>query len=336
MIRRHKLKSHETNYNYIFFDSVRDLNSFVNNETLRLNTSNSQTWQHIQHQTRDNIQSGNDWYGTPPVNGIEELEKHTSFLGIHLLKVIQPKIKKYLERYLTFVDQELMPKPKVAYNALGLGVFSFDRAAMGLHKIQNPDLRTPLHTTVSQLRIELGKNKMKTTVKEVFAYFKDRNVSYPSLRLYLQAGANAHVKGDQLLYAGLACSELVEFLEERGIAVEVSVLLGTSFSRQVSMAVIRVKRFQDRCDKNQLLLMSSDPRYFRYRGFKALIALANHFDLNIPTSLGSITPDMGKHFVESLQDKAFVFEQSYSLEAATKEVGRIIETYQKHRHAKAA
>ena len=141
------------------------------------------------------------------------------------------------------------------------------------------------------------------------------------------AGGNANVKGNEMLYVGLACSELIEFLELRGVAVEVNILLGTSFAEQVSMAVIRVKRFQDQADKNQLLLMSSDPRYFRYRGFKSLVALSNHFQLNIPSSLGRITEDMGNQFVCAYDHTGFVFEQSYSLEGAAKEVKRIIKTY---------
>jgi len=108
-----------------------------------------------------------------------------------------------------------------------------------------------------------------------------------------------------------------------------NVLLGTAHSDQISMGIIKVKRFEDRLDKNQLLLLSSDPRYFRYRGFKALIALTNYFGLTIPTSLGRISEDMGKGFVTAQQGKGFVFEQSYSLESAAKEVRTIIENYKK-------
>ena len=83
--------------------------------------------------------------------------------------------------------------------------------------------------------------------------------------------------------------------------------------------------------------MSSDPRYFRFRGFKALIALSNHFGLTIPSGLGSLTESMGKEFVTVLGGDGFVFEQSYSLESAAKEVTRIVETYnQRMKDAKAA
>jgi hypothetical protein len=258
---------------------------------------------------------------------LEELESHHTFLGMHLVNEIQPKIREHLSRYLNYLDSEVMPKPKIAYNDRGLGIFSFERAAMGLYKLARINLNTPLDKANTQLKVELGKTNLQTGVKEVYAYFRDRNGSYPSIRLYLMAGANAYVNGNEMLYVGLACNELVEFLELRGVAVEVNALLGTSFDGQVCMSVIRVKRFQDKPDKNQCLLMSSDPRYFRYRGFKALIAMSNYFDLTIPSSLGSIVPSMGNEFVQATDSIGFVFEQSYSLDAAAQEVTRIIETY---------
>ena len=93
------------------------------------------------------------------------------------------------------------------------------------------------------------------------------------------------------------------------------------------MACVRVKRFQDRLDKNQLLLISSDPRYFRYRGFKSLVALSNYFGLTIPSGLGSITAQMGTAFAKAINPKGFVFEQSYAMETAVREVTQIIDNY---------
>ena len=107
---------------------------------------------------------------------------------------------------------------------------------------------------------------------------------------------------------------------------------GRSLRAAVCIAAVRVKRFQDRIDKNLLLLLSSDPRYFRYRGFKALIALSNYFGLDIPKGLGRLEKNMGNQFVRALDAKAFVFEQSYSLDHAAREVKRIIETYQNRRN----
>ncbi len=325
--KKHHIKSESNSYHYLLFDSVGSFTAFVDAETEKLTTANAARWKSVLHQTQQHVEKGSDWYGTPPASSIPELEQHHSFLGMQLLKKLQPKIKNYLHPYLEHLNAHVIPKPKIAYNDRGLGMFSFERAAMGLFRLGSINLKTPLERTTTQLHIELGKTR--TTTKKVYAFFKDKKTAYPSLQLYLMAGANANIKGNEMLYAGLACSELVEFLEARGVAVAVSVLMGTSFENRVVMGVVCVKRFQDKMDKNQLLLLSCDPRYFRFRGFKSLIALSNYFGYTIPSGLGKITTNMGTDFVKALQKKGFVFEQSYSLEAATKEVTRIINTYKK-------
>ncbi len=325
--QKHIAQSNSGKYNYLLFDSVFAFNAFVDHEIQQLSTTNASRWNNVVQSTSQNLNSGTDWYGTPTPKDVKELEEHRTFLGMKLAQKIQPQIKDKLATYLDYLQDSVLPKPKMAYNDRGLGVFSFERAAMAMYKDFPVNRQTPVSTAVSQMNIELRNHQISTSVKSVYAYFQDKQMSYPSMQLYIMAGANANVQGDQLLYVGLACAELVDFLELRGISVEVNVLLGTSFSNQVAMACIRVKSFQDRLDKNQLLLISSDPRYFRYRGFKSLVALNNYFGLTIPSGLGSITAQMGTAFAKAINPKGFVFEQSYAMETAVKEVTQIIENY---------
>jgi len=325
--QKHIAQSDSGKYNYLLFDGVFAFNAFVDHEIQQLSSTNASRWNNVVQSTSQNLNSGTDWYGTPTPKDVKELEEHRTFLGMKLAQKIQPQIKDKLATYLDYLQDSVLPKPKMAYNDRGLGVFSFERAAMAMYKDFPVNTQTPVRTAVSQMNIELRNHQISTSVKSVYAYFQDKQMSYPSMQLYIMAGANANVKGDQLLYVGLACAELVDFLELRGISVEVNVLLGTSFSNQVAMACVRVKRFQDRLDKNQLLLISSDPRYFRYRGFKSLVALSNYFGLTIPSGLGSITAQMGTAFAKAINPKGFVFEQSYAMETAVKEVTQIIENY---------
>jgi hypothetical protein len=325
--KQHTLKSPDGKYNYLLFDSVFAFNGFVDDETKNLSSANQSRWDFIEESTASQIQSGTDWYGTPTPKNVNELNEHRTFLGMPLVEKIQPKIKEKLTHYLQYLNDSVMPKPKMAYNDRGLGVFSFERAAMGMYQQFPINTTSPINTSVSQMNIELGNKTVLTSVKSVFAYFKDKQMSYPSLQLYIMAGANANVKGNDLLYVGLACSELVEFMELRGVSVEVNVMLGTSFNNQVTMGCVRVKRFQDKLDKNQLLLMSSDPRYFRFRGFKSLVAMSNYFGLTIPSGLGTISASMGTAFAKAINPKGFVFEQSYSMDSAVKEVSQIITNY---------
>ncbi|WP_346881279.1 hypothetical protein [uncultured Algibacter sp.] len=325
--QKHTIQTPQIKYNYLLFDSVFAFNDFVDEETSLLSKGNSARWNHVKNGTKIQLRKGTDWYGTPSPKSIDELEAHRTFLGMSLVESIQPKIKKSLATYLEHLENNVLPKPKIAYNDRGLGIFSFERATMALYKKFPLNTQTPIHTAVSQMNIELRNHQIQTSVKNVYAYFQNKQSSYPSMQLYIMSGANADVKGNELLYVGLACAELVEFLELRGIAVEVNVMLGTSFDNQVNMAQIRVKRFQDRLDKNQLLLISSDPRYFRYRGFKGLVAICNYFGLTIPSGLGRITNSMGNSFVKNTNRNGFVFEQSYSMDSAVKEVSQIILNY---------
>lgn len=327
--KQHKLVAGSIPYNHLFFDSVLSFNEFVDDEMKKLSAGNSEVWEGTLKSTKENIQAESDWYGSPIPAGIGDLENHKKFLGMHLLKSVQEKIQQHLARYLEYINSEILPKRKLAYNDKGLGLFSFDRAGIALLKAHKINLDTPTDEMITKLKIELGKTCIRTRMKEVYAYFQNKNVSYPSIRLYVMAGANANIKGNEILYVGIACSELVEFLEARGVPVEVNVMLGSEFNRQVTLGVVRVKRFDQKPDRNQLLLLCSDPRYFRYRGFKGIIALANYFDFVIPSSLGRVFANMGNAFVESLGENGFVFEQSYSLERSSNEVTRIIETYAK-------
>lgn len=334
----HIIKTGNHAYRYLRYDSIDSFHDFVNGRIKALSTKNRETWQNRLHAAQHRINTGADFYGTPPPTHLDELENHDRFLGMHLLKALQPKIKKHLHRYLTHVTQKLLPRPRIAYTDKGTGMFSFDRAAIGLHRTHRIDTSSPIHTHISQLRIALEKYSYTTGVKKVYAYFKDQPIAYPTVRIYLKAGGNAKVKGDDLLYTGLGCSEVARFMEQHGIAVEVNVLVGSTFQHTTIMGIIPVKRFGDPLDHNLLLLLSSDPRYFRFRGFKALIAQADFFKLKIPESLGSTHPKMAEQFIDVLGNDGFVFEHSYSLEDAANEVKRIIDTYHQHltTHGKAA
>lgn len=326
--KKHSTLQAEKRFNYLLFDSLIAFQGFVNHQLSQLRPKNAENLKDLQLGTQGQIAKQSDWYGLPVPKAMDELETHDQFLGMPLLEQLRPKIKKYLTPFLQYLDTQVMPKPKIAYNDRGIGMFSFDRAAMGLYHMSKINLSTPLEQTASQINIELGRDALRTHIKKLYAYFENKATVYPAMSIYLVAGANAKVAGHDMLYVGLACAELVDFLEARGVPVEVQVLLGSAFNEQVAMAAIPVKRFEDNLNKNLLLLLSSDPRYFRYNGFKALIAMSNYWGMDIPKGLGRLEPDMGKQWIKTQDTMRFVFEQSYSMESAAQEIIRIIETYQ--------
>ncbi len=328
-LKKHTIQEKHGVSHYLVFDSVKDFHAFTNSEVFNFSKNNKDVWNTIKQTAIKRINSNSNWYGSPIPKSVKELEKHTDFLGMHLIENVRNKLKDKLDLFLEKVSQNQLPISQLSYNDKGLGVFSFDRAAMGLAKDYKIDISTQIDSKISKMRVELDKTVYKTSVRKAYASFEKKDHALPSIQLYILAGANANLKGEQILYVGLACNELVNFLEARNIPVEVNVLIGTNFSDKTLMNIIRVKRFQDSLDNNQLLLLAADPRYFRHRGFKSLISAANSFDLEIPQDLGGIKGDMGKNFVKEINSNGFVFEQSYSIDQVVNEVSQILMNYMK-------
>jgi len=327
-----KLNTHSVNtngltYNVAYFENAVCYRQFVDEEMGRLLAYNQESWKDVQQKAINRIRERASWFGTPPPESLKALEEHKAFLGMALMEKIRPRVRQYLDKFLSMANDKAIPKPKIAYNDRGLGVFSFDRAAMALFEHYKVDRASGIGTTVSQLNIELQQPSHATSVKKVFAFFENKNTSYPSIQLYFLAGANSDVQGDSMLYVGIAGAELIAFLEARGVAVEVNVIIGTQVGQTVNASVVCLKRYEHSADLNQLLLHCSDPRFFRFRGFKGLVAISNYFNTEIPPSLGRIEPAMGRQIAALTSADAFVFEQSYSLESASQEVLRIINEF---------
>ncbi|WP_281989744.1 hypothetical protein [Aquimarina aggregata] len=315
---------------YSVFDSVLSFHAFVDGQIPKLNQHNSKAFKGINDWVSWHIRANSKMYGFPIPSNVEELNNHKMFRGMDLLKKIQPKIKSKLHSFLNMGSSKTIRKPKLRFNDKGIGVFSFDMASIGLfHRI--PRLgseESPLEQTIGKLKIALQVDDIGSSAKKVFAHFEQKKGTYPALEVYVTAGGNAKIEGDALMYVGIACSELVDYMEARGIPVAINVVIATSFDTQIIAGIIRLKHFEDRLDKNQLLLLTSDPRYYRYRGFKALVSLGDYFGIDLPVGLGTYFEGMDQHIVDTITGgQGISFGQSYSIEDAVKEIISIIASY---------
>jgi len=297
---------------YSLFDSPGAFHRFVKEQSTDFSTTHQKRWQAIVQRASERLDEDTHWYGLPQPQSVSELEGHHHFEKLALLQNASQKLQQKLEKALLALKDQVLQKSVLDYNDRGLGVFSFDRAAMGLYTIPFEKTNHSLLRTHQQLQITLGVDKA-TSVKKCYAYFKNKTRQYPAITINVLAGGNARVSGEGLYYPALGVAVLSEFLENLGVPVAIQVLIGTRFKGQGIAGVIRVKRFADALDRNQLLLMGSDPKYYRYQGFKGLIALADHFKLTIPQGLGSIPKAFAHQITELLDSKAMVFEQSYTL-----------------------
>lgn len=329
-----KIHSIDSNEGYVItysiFDSVLSFHAFVDERIPKLNQHNFKVFKGINDWVSWHLRANSRMYGVPIPSSVEELNNHKMFGGMHLLDKIQPKIKSKLHSFLHMGDSKSIAKPKLTFNDKGIGVFSFDMASIGLfHRIPNVGSKeSSLEQTIWKLKLALRVGNVGSSARKVFAHFEQKKGTYPALEIYVTAGGNGKIEGDALMYVGIACSELVDYMEVRGIPVAINVVIATSYDSQIIAGVIRLKHFEDQLDKNQFLLLTSDPKYFRYRGFKSLVSLGDYFGMDLPVGLGSNFEGMDKHLVTTITNgKGVSFGQSYSIEDAVKEIVDIIASY---------
>lgn len=200
---------------------------------------------------------------------------------------------------------------KIRYNPFGLGVFVFDRAAMGMYRLKefySPDFKKVVeHEDVKRVKDKFilikdgspvverweekadGKPKIRTNSKNVYAYFPRVSKNKQAVDLFISCGGHASVTAEQFLYSGISAIIVAQLLEKALIQTRISIVIGSSpdnFNGKAYGAIIPVKNYDEKLDVNLLALLTSDPRFFRHEGFKGIVALYDHFGEICPGSLG--------------------------------------------------
>lgn len=315
LFQSHSKEIDRHTFNYVTFSSLDEMNRFVDQQESVFSYGNRSEWSEYVQRTEAKLMKGSEWYGLPAPTSVKQLENHTTYGQMELLKTTRKLIESRLKHFLKRKGTEEMPRRKIAYNSMGLGVFSFDRAAIGLYKTRNSQ----------------GEERITTSVQDVYAYFLNKKVEQQNVRIYIVAGANGHVEGNQMMNVGLGATLLAEFLSERDFGVEISVIYGGDPLKEPStsyMCITKIKKFENSLDKNITMVLTSDPKYFRYRGFKTFHAIYNKFGTSFSASTSRLVNDgMAKKFVDSLQAKnsfAYVFNRSYTVDEVGREIERIL------------
>lgn len=258
-------------------------------------------------QTTNRINSqGRKWYG----QGIsfKDLQSGiTEYKRKDIIDSIYQKVNHAISSELTNAIQV----QKIKFNPYGLGLFSFDRAAMGMYRLKeyysyfhnrsldksevnfstNPISLMENGTTVWHRWEEKpdGRPKIRTTSKKVYAYFPKSAKNRKSVELVMVAGGHSGITAEQLLYTGVSAIIVAQLLETARVKTKISILLGSSpdqYSSTFYGSLIPAKHYDENLDINLLALLSSDPAFFRWDGFKALVASYDHFQRVIPDTFG--------------------------------------------------
>ncbi len=256
-------------------------------------------------EVEERIQHKKSWYGSKA--SFNEMKKGiTEYAEPELMDRVYEQVN---EQISSFVKNQVQIN-KVMYNPNGLGVFVFDRAAMGMYRL-NEYYSPSLNKVVEPEEVEQwkkafrlikdkspvierweekdGKPKVRTSSKNVFAYRKKREKERIAVELFISCGANANTSANEMLYSGIAPIIVAEILEREKIPTKISVVFGSSPDRYLYSAyacIVPVKQYDEPLDKNLLACLSSDARFFRYEGFKGIVALYDSFKEVCPGNLG--------------------------------------------------
>ncbi len=297
------LKAHVLDH----FENLLDYYQWINNT---FDTMSEMNKQHLYQFTKESVEReirySPEWYGEGA--SYEVMSKGiTEYIRPDLIE----KIYNQVSAKVSNLTKNKIKRKKIHYNPNGLGVFLFDRAAMGMYRLKeffSPSLNKVVEREeVQRLKGEYrlikdnslvverweekeGKPKIRTSSKNVYTFYEKVNKEKQAVDLLVSCGGHVGIIGEQFLYSGMSALIVAQLLEQAGIPNRISIVIGSSpdkYSHTAYACLIPVKNYDERLDINLLALLSSDPRFFRYEGFRGIIALYEHFKRVAPSSLGA-------------------------------------------------
>jgi hypothetical protein len=224
--------------------------------------------QYGQSEVESTVKSDPDWYGRD-VTYRELVDGVTQYKYPDLIEELYNKVNDRLSSGIL----NRIKKRKLDFNAMGMGVFCFDRAAMTLYRTKTTD----------------GKIKVRTATKELFAWFPQESRDHHVVEIFISCDAPGNVRAGQMLYAGISAIIIAELLTLAAIKVKINIVNGSALTSERELyigCVVPVKDYEEPVDRNLIALLTSDPRFMRYDAFKGVVAAFDHFNKAIPSSMG--------------------------------------------------
>ncbi len=335
------------------FKDLLEYRSWLKEKFDKLVLNKKEQVKYTREAVESSLQYDSSWYGKTT---FDELENGiTEFYNPTLIDKLYQQVTDKISVEL----QNKLKVKKVNYNAMGLGVFVFDRAAMGMFR--NKEYYAVKHKQVVDAKEvnfnsnpitlkkdksevterweekEDGKPKVRTNSKKVFAFYPPKDKTSKSVELIISPGANAYVTADKFLYSGIAAIITAELLEKARIKTRISVVFGSEVSgSRFYGSIVPVKNYDEKLDSNLLAILTSDPRFFRFEGFKGDIACFEEFGEVIPPGYGKaltgagIAPYMREYGKDGkLSPNCFYFGGTFSETDALSMVRRSIEEISK-------
>lgn len=245
------------------------------------------------------------WYGEEiTIQGLRE--GYTQFAKPLILKGFLQKASEAIPKDL-FSELQL----KKVYINDRFGIFSFDLASMlmtyvyeyidskgdivdanYITKKENLFIHTPSGKKVTQ-RIKKRPNGTPVVIshnRNSFIDFKKTQKKERLVELMVSLSFAAKENVNNLIYNALGAILLAENLEKNGYKVKITSMLiaYNSITQENHYHLVPVKNFNATLDPNAAAYVMSDPKYFRYEGFKAIIKGNDIRKKTTPPSVGTI------------------------------------------------
>jgi hypothetical protein len=292
------------------FDKMTDYNLFTT--TVLENTTNRNA-----RRRRDdeliNVSPSLDFHGT-----LDKKELTSTKEKFRSLDFIKKQVELFATSNLSKAVFSFDNKKTLRFNDRELGIFSFDLASAGIHKVKeyysellktivDPNevetkkdgdeykyfyTGTPYHEVEQRDKLlENGLPKLRTSVKKVFIDIPKPKKSLPQIDIFVTISFSGTVKPDQMHWNALALITVAEKLISANISTRIWAVFGLEYdqnSKKANYSVIKIKDFSEPLDINTLGILSADSRFFRYDFFKGAMGIAEYIgdgDL-IPYYLG--------------------------------------------------
>lgn len=118
-----------------------------------------------------------------------------------------------------------------------------------------------------------------------------------AVRIFVLIGGNAYLKGEEIMWAGMATISIAELLEYMGYSVSVVCCFGTergglkrgnTETGGARFVSFEIKRFTETIDTEALLYVTADPTFFRIKCFDWYIKMNQKYGDQYEQGLGRI------------------------------------------------
>lgn len=294
-----------TTLHYQEYDSITALREFVKANTKFKRPKNQRVHDGIfnDKDIKDRIKMKN-WFGDN--TDFDQLkEGYLQFSRPDLIEEARDKFKSQLPTNLS----NPIEKTRLKYNP-NIGIFSFDRALIGMRRVKEYyDQETGnvveskfvqkqgeifINTTNGQevqqrdAMRENGLPKVVSDNKNVYAFIDKIKTNRQGLDIYVNLSVAAYEKASDMIYNGLAAIMLAEQVAKIGIPSRIRLVAMTKHEGKYWCPIMNCKNYNETIDPNNIALMLSEPRFYRYDVFRAFIHNYDAHNIDSSPGLGQI------------------------------------------------